>query len=217
MEYTGRLSERINLGYSLKNIPIPGNQHYLKCLLDKLNSFIRRLRWKVFYFDNQSDSDVAEDNRNTYGFKSERTPPPQCSDLTGFDLYQMARLVKFRRVLNPFQAQLAKDTNAINRSTTLYVPADKNTNLYKIEVKDYEKLLHDNIIITHQKASRDTARIINMEAKHIAEQLKLDDRIEQAAEQKAFITLKDPKPNFPNNIKCRLINPAKSNRLRVQR
>ena len=67
--------ERINLGYSLKNIPIPGNQHYLKCLLYKLNSFTRRLRWKVFYFDNQSDSDIAEDNKNTYGFKSERTPP----------------------------------------------------------------------------------------------------------------------------------------------
>ena len=68
-----------------------------------------------------------------------------------------------------------------------------------------------------------------MEAKHIAEQLKLDDRIEQAAEQKAFnialnilyhkealyekafIMLKDHKPNFPNNIKCRLINSAKSN------
>ena len=50
-----------------------------------------------------------------------------------------------------------------------------------------------------------------MEAKNIAEQLKLDDRIEQTAEQKAFITLKDYKQNFPNNIKCRLINPAKSN------
>ena len=113
--------------------------------------------------------------------------------------------------MNFFQAQLAKDTNAINTSTALYVPADKTTNLYKVEVKDYEKLLHDNITTTYQKVSKDTARIINMEAKHIAEQLKLDDRIEQAAEQKAFITLKDHKPNFPNNIKCRLINPAKSN------
>ena len=186
--------------------------NYLKCLLDKLNSFIRRLRWKIFYFDNQSDSDVTEDNRNTYGFESERTPA-QCSDLTGFesDLYQMARSVKFRRVLNSFQAQLAKDTNAINRSTALYIPADKTINLYKVEVKDYEKLLHDNITTTYQKVSKDTARIINMEAKHIAEQLKLDDRIKQAPEQKAFITLKDHKPNFPNNIKCRLINPAKSN------
>ena len=111
----------------------------------------------------------------------------------------MARSVKCRRVLNSFQAQLANDTNIINRSTALYVPADKTTNLYKVEVKDYQ-LLHDNITTTYQKVSKDTARIINMEAKHIAEQLKLDDRIEQAAEQKAFIMLKDHKPNFPNNI-----------------
>ena len=62
-----------------------------------------------------------------------------------------------------------------------------------------------------RKSEKDTARKINIEAKQIVEQLKLDDRIEQAAEQKAFITLKDHKPNFPNNIKCRLINPAKSN------
>ena len=39
----------------------------------------------------------------------------------------------------------------------------------------------------------------------------LDDRIEQLTENQAFITIKDHKPNFPNNIKCRLINPAKSN------
>ena len=110
--------QKNNLGYSLKNILIPGNQLHLKCLQDKLNSFIRRLRWKVFYFDNQTDNDVTEDNRNTYGFESERNPP-QCSDLSGFksDLYQIARSVKFRRVSNPFQAQLAKDTNAINKST----------------------------------------------------------------------------------------------------
>ena len=113
----------------------------------------------------------------------------------------MACSVKFRRVSNPFQAQVAKDTNAINKSTALNIP-DKTTNLYKVEVKDYEKLLQDSITITYQKVSKDTARKINMEAKQIAE---------QTAEQKAFITIKDNKPNFSNNIKCRLINPAKSN------
>ena len=44
-----------------------------------------------------------------------------------------------------------------------------------------------------------------MKAKHLAEQLKLDNRIEQAAEQKAFITFTDHKPNFPNNTKCKII------------
>ena len=123
----------------------------------------------------------------------------------------MTRSVKFRRVSNPFQVQLAKDTNAINKFTALHVPADKTTNLYKVEVKDYKKLRQDSITTTYKKVSKETARKIRMEAKHIAEQLKLDDRIEQTAEQKAFITLKDHKPNFPNNIKCRLVNPAKSN------
>ena len=39
----------------------------------------------------------------------------------------------------------------------------------------------------------------------------MDDKIEQLPENQAFITIKDHKPNFPNNIKCRLINPTKSN------
>ena len=82
----------------------------------------------------------------------------------------MACSVKFRRVSNPFQAQLAKDSNAI-KSTALYVPADETTNLYKIEVKDYEKLLQDTITTTYQKVSKDTASKKNMEAKQIAEQL----------------------------------------------
>ena len=123
----------------------------------------------------------------------------------------MARSITFRRVTNPFQAQLTKDAKTINASKALYVPADKTTNIYKVDVKNYEKLLQDNITAKYQKTDQDTKNSINIEAKHIAEKLQLDDRIEQAAEQKAFITIKDHKPNFPNNIKCRLINPTKSN------
>ena len=51
---------------------------------------------------------------------------------------------------------------------------------------------------------------LTKEAKAIASKLKLDDRIERFPTRKAFITLKDHKPNFGNNPKCRLINPAKS-------
>ena len=51
---------------------------------------------------------------------------------------------------------------------------------------------------------------INLEAKHIATKLKLEDRIEQMAIKPAFVTLKDHKDNFINNPQCRLINPAKS-------
>ena len=41
--------------------------------------------------------------------------------------------------------------------------------------------------------------------------MKIDDKMEQHTSTPAFITLKDHKENFPTDIKCRLINPAKSN------
>ena len=49
-----------------------------------------------------------------------------------------------------------------------------------------------------------------MEEKSIAKQLKLDSKIEQFANKKSYITLKDHNDNFLNCPKCRLINPAKS-------
>ena len=48
------------------------------------------------------------------------------------------------------------------------------------------------------------------EAKEIAQDLNLGDRMERYADKQAFITLKDHKYNFRANPKCRLINPAKS-------
>ena len=44
----------------------------------------------------------------------------------------------------------------------------------------------------------------------IAAELEIDDRMETMAMKQAFITLKDHKTNFENNLPCRLINPAKS-------
>ena len=51
---------------------------------------------------------------------------------------------------------------------------------------------------------------INEEAKVIAQDVKIDERIEQYNQRQSFIMLKDHKENFKNNPKCRLINPAKS-------
>ena len=61
-----------------------------------------------------------------------------------------------------------------------------------------------------KKAPKNTYDNINKEAKGIATDLELDDRIEITAERKAFISLKDHRKNFANNPSCRLINPAKS-------
>ena len=50
---------------------------------------------------------------------------------------------------------------------------------------------------------------IDRETKAIAQSLKLNDVIEQFIKREAFVTIKDHKPNFPNNPKCRLINSPK--------
>ena len=54
-------------------------------------------------------------------------------------------------------------------------------------------------------------KCIDTEAKKIAAELKLHDRVQRMSKKNAFITLKDHKENFSHNVKCRLINPAKSN------
>ena len=49
-----------------------------------------------------------------------------------------------------------------------------------------------------------------MEAKNIDELIKLDDGIECIGRTPAIITLIDHKPDFRQNLLCRLINPAKN-------
>ena len=41
--------------------------------------------------------------------------------------------------------------------------------------------------------------------------MKIDNRVEIPANKECYITIKDHKPGFPHDIKCRLINPCKSN------
>ena len=90
------------------------------------------------------------------------------------------------------------------------MPADKTTNLYKVEKEDYERLLRNNITQKYKKVECSVMSAINSEAKAIVTKLNLEDRIEQMANKAAFVTLKDHKENFTSAPQCRLINPAKS-------
>ena len=60
----------------------------------------------------------------------------------------------------------------------LYVPADKTTNLYKVSVDEYEKLLDKNIQNDYKKSTiTDANKLLNID-KGVAEELNLNDRIE---------------------------------------
>ena len=201
--------EQINFGYSLKNKPIPSTKYYMKCFIDKLDSFKHQLRWKAHFFDSQPDDDYNQ-NEN-FGFKSELCPP-QHEGLNAFeaDLYELARSIQFKKVHNSFLSKLSQDVKCIAGCTSLLVPADKTTNLYKVGITDNKKLLHDNVTANYQITDANNVKQINLDAENIAKTLKLNYRIKILAKKETFLTIKDHKPNFYNNPKCHLINPTKS-------
>ena len=51
---------------------------------------------------------------------------------------------------------------------------------------------------------------LSKEANVLAGKLKINDRVQCIAQNEAFITFKDHKPNFLKNVACRLLNPCKS-------
>ena len=45
--------EKSEIKYSLKNIPIPSKESYQLNLIDKIESLVKRMRWRAFYYLNQ--------------------------------------------------------------------------------------------------------------------------------------------------------------------
>ena len=201
-----------NYEYSLKNIPIPSQKTYLKCLTDKVENFIRRLRWKAYWFSKKNKKEDDDDEIiQKFGFKTTKTPPTNIH-LKAFEdeLYEIIRNIEFTNRRTHFQSQLHQDVRNIRSSENVLVFADKSTNLYELSKEQYTKLLKDNITRSYKKADGGVKNDIDQEARRLADRLDLSDKIEIFAEKPAFVTLKDHKEDFRANPKCRLINPAKS-------
>ena len=161
------IMEKVNFNYSLKNIPIPSNNLYLKTLIDKISSLIRRMRWKAYFFDNPDQR--KESNSNHFGFHFEYSPP-QSAALTPFenDMYELIRNVSFKRCTSSFQTQLANDIKNVKRSEDLLIAADKTTNLYMVTPQQHDKLLTESITKTYKISEKDAVLQVNREAKDIA-------------------------------------------------
>ena len=200
--------ERYNLGYSTKNVPVAKHSEYLKCLIEKTELFLRRMRWKAFFFLNPN---IKPSAKETFGFNTTKSPKP-IPELKDFEdkMLHLVQNIKFKKFNCQFQNKLISDTGNIKKDEKLYVSADKTSNFYKVDPSDYEKLLQNNITKSYRKAPQDAMSTIITHEKHIANDLELADRINTTAKKDAYITLKDHKANFRNNPSCRLINPAKS-------
>ena len=81
--------------------------------------------------------------------------------------------------------------------------------MYELSPTEHKKLLKDKITKTHKKVIPCLEDASNLQAKHIAKGIKLDDTIECTAKNPVFIMLKDHKTNLRRSTCCQLLNPCK--------
>ena len=155
--------EKLNLGYSLKNIPTPDKISYKLRLLEKIEIFIKKMRWRAIFFINNKKA--TEDYKGfSYGLKSGRSPP-QVKDLIQFedDLVRIVKELKFRKVKNNFQTKLREDMKQVQTSKKTLTPADKTSNMYRLHKNDYQNLLRNAITTSYKKANKNIGTKINKE------------------------------------------------------
>ena len=200
--------DKVNLGYSTKNIPIPGKKDYLTRLISSAERIIRAVRWKTFFYLNP---EAKVEKKQTFGFGTTKIPKfiPELKEFED-EMTKLVQDIEFKSANSAFQKQLSKDIADIKENTHLLVAADKTTNFYKVGTDQYDNLLQNNINKDYKKAPQSLEKEISLGDKRIAQNLKLDDRINVTAKKQAFVTLKDHKENFDNRPSCRLINPTKS-------
>ena len=81
----------------------------------------------------------------------------------------------------------------VQTSKETLTPADKTSNLYRLNKNDYQNLLTNAITTTYQKASKNTGTKINKEGIKFAKQGDILDKIEMIGTGNSFVTLKTTK------------------------
>ncbi len=199
--------EEYRLDYSSKNIPTPSNKSYLKVLLEKLEGVLVRMRWRAYHFD------LENTHNDTYNPRiKSRIYPLRFKELDKFeaDALNLLTKIKFRNRSNKFQTKLKSDIKKIKDSDKTLIFSDKTRNIYELTREHYDQLLDHNVTQKYLKTNIFTYNDINTEARIIAHKLKVDSKLDILAKRNAFITVKDHKPDYKTNPKCRLLNPAKT-------
>ena len=115
-----------------------------------------------------------------------------------------------RNIINPLQNKLRNNLVDMAATPVVIIAFDKNSNHYIMSAKDADKMLHNHIRKGYKLAPENApAHKVTKEARTIAAELEIADRVPVTVEREAFGTLKDHKDNFENNPKIRLINPCK--------
>ena len=189
----------------------------MKNLIRRTEQFLRNMRWKAFWAEKKGisgmdDKENSDSNDIISDFKSTKTPP-QHELLKPFerDMYNLIGNIQFRKVSDPTAREMNDEVAKIGSSNKVIVNADKTGNKYEMTASDYKQLMHDNLTQDYKLDNSNKLAEINEDTKKHARSLQIIDRMERHSESNAFLTIKDHKPDFPNTIKCRIINPASNN------
>ena len=131
--------------FSLKNIPIPSKFEYEKKLVQKAESLLDRMRWKISVAKNP---EAFQNNYETFGFNT-TNKPGQDKDLMRFeedflDLISPNNLT-YKIINNEIQNNLKQEVRNIKNSDRVTVFADKTRNLYKDTVQSVDAKLMESI------------------------------------------------------------------------
>jgi len=198
---------RFDIPYSTKNIPVIGLFKYQQLLTFRIESLLRRMRWKVFWDKNK---DKAKDFES-FGFQSP-VAAPYCEELKPFedDLLKLIGEIETRPFNNQLQARMKDDIRVLRQMPdTVVVASDKTSNFYLMEANQYQENLRQEIRKNYRKVGREIVDDIDEEAANFATKRKLDNRIEGIALKTSFLTIKDHKEDFPQKTGYRLIKPTK--------
>ena len=203
--------EKVNLGYSTKNIPFPSERCYKQKLIEQTEKFVKRLRWKAIFYDQKDERKNDEEVPQNFGLKSNKCPP-QVRELIPFEneLFQLVGGIKFRRPSNDFQTKMKNDVKNIRNSEKTLTPADKTSNMYRLTKEEYQTFRTNAVTSKYKKGTGKLKERIDKGGLKFAKQAGVSSRMEVSAKNNAFVTLKDHKENFENNPTTRLINPAKN-------
>ena len=107
--------------------------------MKKIELFLKKLKWKAFFFLNPDAKPLAS---KTYGFKTRKTRPT-ISELKEFE-HEITKFVANKKVkhhTNVFQQQLKEDVRSIKNNNQLTVASDKTNNFCKMTAKDYNSFV----------------------------------------------------------------------------
>ena len=130
--------EKVNFGYSLKNIPAPNERTYKLQLIEKIELFIKKLRWKAVFFINSSkETGESRASGSVYDLTSNKCVR-QLKELIPFedDLVDLVKNIKFRKVRNDFQMKLREDLRKVRSSKKTMTFADRTSNMYRLEKEE---------------------------------------------------------------------------------